>query len=376
MKKAFFLAILGLVLLVAVIGAGKAFQIRDLISAGEKTVQPPTAVSSELAQEIQWETSIRAVGAMEAAQGVILTADIAGRISSINFTAGAEVTAGTLLLEQEVSSEMTQLEAAKANESLAKSNLDRLERLYRKKLTSRAEFDSAQAAFLSASAQTQTVNAALDKKQIVAPFAGRLGLRKVNIGQYIGAGTEIVSLQAADPMLVNFSLPQQNLHKLKAGYTVRINTDAMPDKTFEGKITAIDTVINENTRSVSVQATLANPNGDLLPGMFASVDVMLPDTQQVLIVPITSISYASFGDSVFVIEEQENADTGETQLIARQQFVQLGATRGDFVSVLEGIKAGDRVASAGVFKLRNNANVMLNEEVKSEAQLDPELADK
>lgn len=374
MKKAFLLAILGLIALVAVIGGGKALQIGALIDAGANMTAPPVSVSSEVATEIEWETTLRAVGAMEADQGVLITADIAGRIASINFTAGANVNEGDLLVEQEVSSELTQLEAAEADKSLAKSNLDRVSRLFRQKLTSRAEYDSAQAAYKSAAARTETVRASLDKKQITAPFAGRLGIRQVNVGQTIGAGTPIVSLQAADPMLLNFSLPQQSLHKIKSGYEVRIKTDAVPGKSFTGAITAINTIIDESTRNVSVQATFANPDGDLLPGMFATVNVVLPEKPKTLIIPVTSVSYASFGDSVFVIEEQQG-EASEGQLIARQQFVQLGKTRGDFIEVLAGVSAGDRVASAGVFKLRNGANVMLNEDVKSDLSLNPDLAD-
>ena len=215
----------------------------------------------------------------------------------------------------------------------------------------------------------------LSKKQIVAPFSGRLGLRQVNIGQNISAGTPIVSLQAADPMLLNFALPQQHIPTLKSGYEVRVTSDAAPDKTFVGKITAINTEIDPDTRSVSVQATLANPDGDLLPGMFASVDVVLPEKTPVLVIPVTSISYASFGDSVFVIEEKES-EGSEPTLVARQQFVQLGRTRGDFVAVVDGLEAGQRVASAGVFKLRNGASVALNEEIKSPLSLEPVLEDK
>lgn len=374
MKKAIFFSILGLILIVAVLAGGKTLQIRALIDAGANTVFPPTTISSEIATEAQWETSLRAVGAMEAAQGVLITADIAGRISSINFTAGGQVRTGDLLVEQETSSELTQLEAAKADKSLSESNLNRVSRLYKQKLVSRSEFDSARAAFKSASARTETAMATLSKKQIVAPFSGRLGLRQVNIGQNISAGTPIVSLQAADPMLLNFTLPQQQLPSVENGYEVRVTSDAAPGKTFIGNISAINTEIDPDTRSVSVQATLANPDGDLLPGMFASVDVVLPDKTSVLVVPVTSISYASFGDSVFVIEEKESEGT-EPTLVARQQFVQLGRTRGDFVAVVAGLEPGQRVASAGVFKLRNGAAVALNEEIKSPLSLEPVLED-
>ena len=413
MKKAVFFAILGLVLIVLILGGGKALQIRDLISAGASMQPPPTTVSSEIAQRAEWEQTLRAVGATEAAQGVLITADIAGRIAAINFEAGQEVEAGAILIEQEVSSELTQLQAAEADESLARSNLDRVNRLFQQKLISRAEYDSARAAFQSASARTETVRASLDKKQIVAPFSGRLGLRQVDLGQSITAGTPIVSLQAADPMLINFSLPQYNMQFLSAGLGVRVTSDAVPDTVFEGRITAINTEIDPATRTVSIQATLANPNGLILPGMFASVDVILPETEPVVMIPVTAVSYASFGDSVFVIEpaptddndasddasndasddaetantEAADADSNETNttettegdaqaLIARQQFVQLGESRGDYVAVTAGLKEGERVASAGVFKLRNGASVALNEDTKPEISLTPVVDNK
>lgn len=375
MKKAIFLSLLGIILLVALIGGGKALQIRDLIRAGEGMQPPPVTISSELAEEMEWETTLRAVGAMEAAQGLLITADIAGRISAINFTAGSEVAAGALLVEQEISSEESQLGAATADAALAKSNLDRVNRLFRQKIVARAEYDAAQAAYQSAVAAVASVRASLDKKQIIAPFAGRLGLRQVDIGQSISVGTPIVSLQAADPMLLNFALPQHNLGKIARGYAVRVATDAVPDTPFDGTITAINSEIDVSTRSVSVQATLDNPGGELLPGMFASVSVVLPEVRKVLVVPITSISYASYGDSVFVIEEQQQPDADEVALVARQQFVQLGAAQGDFVSVLAGLSAGERVASAGVFKLRNGAPVALNEKIKSGLDLNPQLPD-
>ncbi len=374
MKKAIFFSLLGLILIIAVLAGGKTLQIRALIDAGANNVFPPTTISSEVATEAQWETTLHAVGAMEAAQGLMITADISGRISAINFSAGSQVSAGDLLVEQETSYELTDLEVAEADKSLSSSNLNRIAKLYDQKLVSRSEYDTARAAFQSANARTESALATLSKKQIVAPFTGRLGLREVNIGQYINAGTPIVSLQAADPMFINFTLPQQHIPSLKAGYDVRVTSDATADKTFVGTISAINTEIDPDTRSVSVQATLANPDGDLLPGMFASVDVVLPQETPVLVIPITSVSYASFGDSVFVIEEKQSEGT-EPTLVARQQFVQLGRTRGDFVAVLDGLEAGQRVASAGVFKLRNGAAVALNEEIKSPLSLEPELED-
>ncbi|MBX2825928.1 MAG: efflux RND transporter periplasmic adaptor subunit [Gammaproteobacteria bacterium] len=373
MKKTIFFTLLGLILLVAalIFTIGAKFQ-----RAGTPIPQPPTAVASDLVTSDQWETRLRSVGELEASQGVLLTADIAGRIASINFEAGSSVEKGELLVVQEVSSELTQLEAAEADKSLAEANLKRVNRLFRQKLVSRSEYDTAQAAFKSASAQVESVEATLDKKNIIAPFAGRLGLRQVNLGQNITAGTPIVSLQAADPMLLNFSLPQQQVALLSAGLDVEIFVDALAEDIFKGKVTAINSEIDAATRSVNLQARFSNPDGKLLPGMFASVEVILPIQEDVLMIPVTAISYSSFGDSVFVVEEQESETDGEpSQLVARQQFVQLGRSQGDFVSVTKGLEEGQRVVTAGVFKLRNNAPVTLNEEVKPEFQLNPELVD-
>lgn len=373
MKKTIFFTLLGLILLVAalIFTIGAKFQ-----RAGTPIPQPPTAVASDLVTSDQWETRLRSVGELEASQGVLLTADIAGRIASINFEAGSSVEKGELLVVQEVSSELTQLEAAEADKSLAAANLKRVNRLYRQNLVSRSEYDTAQAAFKSASAQVESVEATLDKKNIIAPFAGRLGLRQVNLGQNITAGTPIVSLQAADPMLLNFSLPQQQVALLSAGLDVEIGVDALAEDTFKGKVTAINSEIDAATRSVNLQARFSNPDGKLLPGMFASVEVILPTKEDVLMIPVTAISYSSFGDSVFVVEEQESETDGQpSQLVARQQFVQLGRSQGDFVSVAKGLEEGQRVVTAGVFKLRNNAAVTLNEEVKPEFQLNPELVD-
>lgn len=371
MKKALFASVMGLLIIFGALAGVKALQIRDLIAAGAAMSPPPTAVASELVQATQWETTLSAVGELEASRGVLLTADLAGRIASIAFEPGARVRQGDLLVEQEVSSEQTQLEAAEADVALARANLDRASKLFRDKLVPRSDFDAAQAAYKSAAAREDTIRASLDKKQIVAPFDGRLGLRQVDIGQNISAGTPIVSLQAIDRMYFNFALPQRDITRIATGLPVAIAVDALPHKTYRGTIGAINSEIDTSTRTVEVQAVLENPEGELLPGMFGRVEVQLDERRDVLMIPAPAISYASFGDSVFVIEERDGA-----ALVARQQFVQLGEQRGDFVEVTKGLTAGERVASAGAFKLRNNAPVTLNESVKPEYQLDPSVEDR
>lgn len=372
MIKRIFFSLLGLCLIVGVLAALKTFQIKDLIAAGEGMSQPPTAVTAISVERANWETTLRAIGTLEAAQGVVITADLPGRVSKLYFDGGELITKGSLLLEQETSTEDAQLAAADSDLDLAQSNLDRVSRLYRSRVVSRAEFDSAQSQASAAQAQVENITAALTKKRITAPFDGRLGLRLVDIGQDLSQGVAIVSLQALDPMRVNFSMPQKALAHIKDGLEVRVTSNAVANRVFDGSITAINTEIDAQTRTVRAQATLNVKAEDgssiptLLPGMFASVEVVLPDEKEVLMIPISAVNFATFGDSVFVLENNEN-----DQLSARQQFVQLGERRGDFVEVTKGLEEGQNLANDGVFKLRNGATVVVKEN-GSEPSLNPQ----
>jgi len=362
MKKRIAFSILGLIVIIGTLGGVKTLQIKDLIAAGESMQPPATAVTAADVQRADWETSLRAIGTLEAAQGVVITGDLPGRVSRLYFDGGELVEAGKLLLEQETSTENAQLSAAESDLELAQNNLDRVARLYRSRVVSQAEFDAAQSQSSAAQAQVDNITASLVKKQITAPFAGRLGLRLVDIGQDLSQGVPIVSLQAFDPMRVNFSLPQQALARIEDGLAVRVSTNAAADRVFDGTITAINTEIDSTTRTVRVQATLSMAADDgsaaptLLPGMFASVEVILPEIRNVLMIPLNAVSFATYGDSVFVLENNDN-----DQLAARQQFVQLGERRGDFVEVTKGLEDGQQVANDGVFKLRNGATVKINE---------------
>jgi membrane fusion protein, multidrug efflux system len=354
------------IVLLAVIGGGLSFlkisQFQYMGEVGAAMQPPPTTITAIDVERASWETSIKSIGTLEAAQGVMITADIPGRVSRLFFDGGETVSAGDLLLEQETSTETAQLNAAKSDLELAQSNLDRLSRLFRSNVVSRSEIDAARSQASAAQAQLDNITASIDKKQITAPFDGRLGLRLADIGQDLSEGVPIVSLQAIDPMRVNFSLPQQALAQIKNGLVVRITTDAASGSIFEGEITAINTEIDTATRTVRTQATLntkasnSQASTTLLPGMFASVEVILPTVKDVLMIPLTSVSFASFGDSVFIIENND-----ENQLSARQQFVQLGERRGDFVEITQGLEQGQTVANDGVFKLRNGASVKVNE---------------
>ena len=388
MQKRLIFTVLGLLIAVALLGGIKAAQIATLIENGKSFSEPPISISSVEVKQDQWQNTLHAIGSLEAAKGLLITADLPGRIAKIHFDAGSEVKVGDLLVEQDISSEKTQLRSARAAASLAKIQLDRVKELYQKKVASKSEFDSAGADYDAAVANVDNILAAIEKKSIRAPFDGRLGIRLVNLGQIINAGDPVVSLQATKQMFVNFSLPQQHLPKLANQLPIDMVTDAIPDKQFSGFISTIDPEIDSATRSIKLQAIVANPGEDLLPGMFVTLKVILPDKLDVVLIPITAVQYATFGDSVFVIEEQpvdkqsESNDTSdevshdaEKPLVVRQQFVKLGQTRGDYVVVTKGLSVGEQIVSAGVFKLRNGAPVVVNNVVAPNYSLEPTVID-
>ena len=376
MKKRIAVAVLGLIAIIAGLAFVKFDQIVSMIEAGESMSPPATAITAVDVQAVTWETSLQTIGTLEAAQGVVITADLPGRVTALFFDGGERVKNGDLLVEQDVSTESAQLSAAESDLVLAQNNLDRVARLFRSKVVSRSELDAARSQATLAEAQVDNITSSLDKKQISAPFDGRLGLRLVDIGQDLSQGVPIVSLQAFDPMRVNFSLPQKALATVSSGLDVRVTTSAVPNTVFTGKITAIDTEINTSTRTVRAQATLDTQADkddssnaglpDLLPGMFANVEVVLPSKRELLMIPLTAVNFATYGDSVFILEEND-----QSQLIARQQFVQLGERRGDFVEVNKGLEASQTIANDGVFKLRQGAPVVINDE-GTEADIAPQ----
>ncbi len=369
MKKTIALLIL---ILSAVIGSIVAVKADQFITLSNLPNDVPSQTIStfDVAQK-PWQQSFLAIGTLEAFKGLVVTADLSGRVTAIHFEAGSEVKTGDLLVEQDTSAERAQLRSAEAEAALTGSNLNRIRALYRQKVASKAELDNAQSAYSAARASVDNILAAIEKKSIRAPFDGRLGIRQINLGQTIDAGQAVVSLQATNQMFVNFSLPQKSLSQLKVGLVVRLSIDVEPDKVFEGQISTIAPEVDPDTRSVRVQAILDNTDNLLVPGMFASIQVILPDVEPFLTIPIVAVQYATFGDSVFVIEKSENNDS----LIARQQFVKLGEKRGDFVQVLKGLSEGQTIASAGVFKLRNKIPVSINNEVLPDFQFQPIIKD-
>lgn len=366
--------ILSLVGLITVIGAlvfVKKTQFEAMGAAQAAMVMPPTVVTATTVHEETWEDSLAATGSVLAVQGVTVSAEVPGKITRIAFEAGATVAAGDLLVQLDTSTEEAQLASAEAAVTLAEVNLKRQRELRAQNTNSPSDLDAAEAQSKQSAAAATAIRAVIAKKSIRAPFAGRLGLRQVNLGQNVNAGEPISTLQTLDPIYVNFSVPQQNLPKLKTGGAIRIKTDVSPGEKFEGRITAISPVIDAATRSVRVQATFANPAEKLHPGVFASVEIVLPSRQQVLAIPATAVLYSPSGDSVFVIDEKKDVKSGQMTKVLRQQLVQLGATRGDFVSVTAGLKAGEQVVTSGVFKLSAGGAVTIDNTYAPKAEAAP-----
>ncbi len=353
----------------------KALQIRAMGAMAAKMAPPATTVSSVVAKEEDWAPILSSVGSISAVQGAVVSAELAGTVSEINFENGGEAKKGEVLMKLDTSQEEALLRSAEAEAQLAQKDLERSRDLAMKKVVSSAELDSAQSKFRRLSAVVDQMRSSIAKKSLIAPFDGQLGIRQVNVGQTITAGQQVVQLTALDPVYVDFALPQQNVSQLTAGLEIQVRTDAVPGHEFKGKITAINSMVDPVTRNVTVQGTLQNQDHALRPGMFAKVDVVLPQKGKTLVIPGSAVSYAPFGDSVFVIEKANDPKTGEESQTIRQQFVRVGEARGDFVAITQGLKAGETIVSTGVFKLRNGMPVTINNELAPKPQLNPKPAD-
>ena len=375
LKKRLILAFVAVAVLVVILGGIKGLQIDRMIAHGRQMVPPPEAVTTAVASLQSWESLLTAVGSLAAVQGVTVTAELTGKVVQIAFTPGTLVKTGDLLVKQDTSSEEAQLRAAEAAAALAKLNMERLGKLLVERTIAQSQFDNAEASYKQAIAQADNIRASIAKKTIRAPFAGRLGIRLVNLGQVINEGEAIVSLQSLDPIYVNFSLPQQELPKIQTGLDVRVTTDALPGELIEGKITAINPQVDAATRNIRIQATVANPQEHLRPGMYVNVAVVLPDRERVLAIPATAVLYAPYSDSVFIVEDQPDPVSGQVAKVVRQQFAQLGERHGDFVAVRSGLKEGDSVVSTGVFKLRNGQTVSVDNSLSPDFKLKPKPAE-
>jgi len=352
------LAVVGLFLILAGI---KALQIVKMVSS--KPPMPVETVTSAQVKEEDWAPVLSSVGSVSAVQGAIVSVELGGTVSEVGFESGGVAKKGDVLLRLDTSSEQ------------ARADLERSRGLAARKVISKAEIDGAESKFKQKEGSVDNMRAMIAKKEVRAPFDGQLGIRQVNVGQMINAGQLVVPLQALDPVYVDFALPQQHLAKLSPGLEARVHTDAVPGHEFVGKLTAINPNVDPITRNVQVQATLENPDHVLRPGMFAKVDVVLPEKHKALVIPGSAISYAPYGDSVFVIEKKKDPKSGKESQTIRQQFVRVGEARGDFVSINNGLEAGETVVGTGVFKLRNGMAVTINNDLAPKPQVNPTPVD-
>ena len=350
-------------LFVAALGFVKFKQIQTAIAEGAAFQPPPEAVTTIVAGQEEWPSTLGAIGTVAAVQGVTVSADLAGIVERIAFESGQAVRQGDVLALLDTRQERAQLAAAEAQRDLARVNFDRMQGLLHEHVISRAEFDRATADQRETDARVGEIAATIDRKTIRAPFSGILGIRQVNLGQYLSGGGALVTLQSLNPIYVNFGVPQQATAQMKSGRGVRITSDGLPGVEFSGRITAIDSIVDEATRNVQVQATLANPDGKLRPGMFVQTMVILGAPSQIVSLPASAVSYAPYGDSVFIVTDIKG-ENGQTYRGVRQQFVKLGGTRGDQIAITSGVNAGDEVATSGVFKLRNGVAVVVNNKVR------------
>ena len=362
MLKRMLLMLAIVVVLLVSLGYFKTKQIQAAIKAHSFT-PPPEAVTTVLAKEAIWPTTMSVVGSMEAVHGVTVSADLPGTVSAIHFDSGRMVQKGEVLAELDTRQERAQLAAMEAQSDLAKVNHARYLQLMNEGVISKQDYDKAMADDRQAEANVNEVRATIDRKTIRAPFSGVLGIRQANLGQYLAAGQAIVPLQSLDPIYVNFSVPQQVLGQVHVGQTVHFTTDSLPGRTFSGRVNAINSVIDAATRNVEIQATVSNPGTKLHPGMFTQVDVSVGGNASVIPLPASAINYAPFGDSVYIVEQVKGPD-GKSYQGVRQQFVKVQGSRGDQVGIVAGIKPGEQVVTSGVFKLRNGAAVAVNNTVQ------------
>jgi len=348
---------------VGVLGVVKTLQIQAAMAQASSFQPPPEAVTTIAARAERWPATVAAIGTVQAVRGVTVSADLPGVVESIAFESGRPAREGEVLVRLDTRQERAQLAAAEAQRDLARANLERVRGLVAQGIVAQAELDRVVAEARQAEARVGEIRATIDRKQIRAPFSGVLGIRQVNLGQYLNAGDPIVPLQALDPVHVNFSVPQQKGALMRAGGTVEVRAEGQGGEGLRGRITAVDAVVDAATRNVQVQATLANEDGRLRPGMFVNVQVGVGEVAEALTLPASAISYAPYGDSVFVVAELEGPGGGRYTGV-RQQFVRLGGARGDQVAVVSGLEPGAEVVTSGVFKLRTGASVQVNNEVR------------
>ena len=345
------------------LGFLKFRQIQTAIAQGAAFQPPPEAVTTVVAEEAEWPATLSAIGTAAAVRGVTVSADLPGTVERILFESGQAVREGQVLAVLDTRQEQAQIARIDAQRELARLTFDRVEGLLNERVISRAEYDRATADLRTSEAQAGEVRAVIQRKTIRAPFSGILGLRQVNLGQYLAGGDPLVTLQSLSPIHVNFGVPQQSSTQVPVGRVVRITTDGAAAGEWTGRVTAIDSLVDASTRNIQVQATLDNPGGRLRPGMFVQTEVVLGPGRKVITLPASAVNYAPYGDSVFIVSEMRS-ETGVPYRGVRQQFVKVGSGRGDQVSILQGVSPGDEVVTSGLFRLRNGAAVQINNSVR------------
>lgn len=370
MKKRIFLTT---IIALAVVAAffGTKFRSLKREAAAMAAMRPPAAaVTTAPATSGAWRNTLSAVGTVESYQGVALRSEIEGRVTEVAFDSGKTVKAGEVLVQMDTATEVAQLKGLEAGARLAAASLERVQSLRETNANTASDLDTAQANHAEALAAIESLKATLAKKRIVAPFAGRVGIRQVNVGQFLNKGDSIVSIEAVNPAYVDFALPQQELPNLKVGLPVVVEVDAFPGRVFEGTIEAIDPRVSAATRNLRLRAVVPNTDESLRAGLFAHVAVQLPDETKVLELPATAVVYSPYGNSVFVVNEKAGTD-GARSLVAEQRFVTTGGKRGDRIAILNGLKAGEQVVTAGQMKLRNGSAVIVNNTVVPANSLKP-----
>jgi membrane fusion protein, multidrug efflux system len=363
MKKRMALTVVAIAVFLTAIGAVKYGQIKKGIAQQKSFQPPPEAVTTVVAKAEQWSSNLSAIGTVTAVQGVTVSADQPGIVDRIAFESGQKVRQGDLLVQLDVRQEKAQLAAAEAQLDWARVSLDRAKRLVETQIGSQEALDNADSQYKAAQAKVGELKATIERKTIRAPFTGILGIRQVNLGQYLQSGSPVVPLQSLQPIYVNFSVPQQEITRLRVGGDVTVTSNERK-VTSDGKITAIDSVIDPATRNVAAQATLQNGDGKLRPGMFVETNMNLGSASDIIAIPASSINHAPYGDSVFIVSEIKDEHSGKTYKGVRQQFVKVGAGRGDQIAILSGLKPGEEVVTSGVFKLRNGAAVQVNNQTQ------------
>jgi membrane fusion protein (multidrug efflux system) len=362
MAKRMILMLAGVAVFVGVVATLKFRQIQLGAAQAASFQPPPEAVTTIVAGLESWPLGIAAIGTATAIQGVTVSADLPGIVSRIAFESGARVEKGSVLVELDARQEQAQLTAAVAQLDLARLNLDRTVGLRAQGIISLAENDRVVAEHKQAEARVGEIRATLDRKTIRAPFSGILGIRQINLGQYLQAGDPVVPLQAINPIYVNFTVTQQDVPKVRVGEEVQVAIEGVAGPGISGRITAVDSVVDAATRNVQVQATLPNPEGRLRPGMFVKTQLHVGTPTKVIALPASAINYAPYGDSVFVVADLKSPK-GEPYRGVRQQFVKLGDSRGDQVAILSGVEVGQAVVSSGAFKLRNGSAIKVNNDI-------------